>query len=384
MISKGNRSYGLEVYIKDDGTPEYALCALEKSGEEVVIVESRAGIVSSEVLKQIIKPDYPVTVLVTGKGVLAKNSGDLNNPSFQDLFPGINAGDFYFISANHQGFIARKRVLESIADSLLEMKISLVGVSFGHALIEQNLKLLGDQIQFGEINIRGYTVIVDSGRAPLSTGDIVIGGEKVSLQLLPAYCAALSCFTGTESEFTIDYTPVVSARKNFLLYRKTVKQAMVFAGIMLAIIAVASGLKVYFVTLMSGLNQDNYVLTTGDSRDSIITEIKDKKRFLLEEDWVSASKVSFYADRLAAGVLKGISFNALKVYPANGVNDSEPASFATGKIEIRGKSNSELILKNWTENLKKEAWVASAELSGYEWSSKSNTGDFTLLVNLKE
>lgn len=392
MIASGNKSYGIEILLLEEGNTRYLVCELEKVKDAIHInwlKETR----TADDIRSLIKKDFPVSVAINGKGALYKSIGDIKNPTIQQFFPGININDFYASVVPYRnttlGYIIRKRSVDELIEKLSATGINIIGVSFGTGVAIHAFNAIADSIPISKVSIHSSDFTIGEKENPATdldyTNEITIGDEKLPVNYALAYAAALSYYLDY-SDTSVNNEKVANNRAQFKTNTLITRYSLIFLSLILGAILLSTAANYYYSQQVNELSLTVPAYADNTMRDSLIAQINKKKKFLVDGDWLTSSRSSFYADRIAASIPQGMKLTGLNIYPKQNLlaEDEDALAFDGEHLTISGAARDELVLKNWIEGIKSNQWIKSISVSSYQWNSKSNEGEFEVKVKLKE
>lgn len=391
MLASGNKSYGIEVVLLNEGNVQYRICELEKAND-IIKINWLKEVSFTDDIKPLIKKDFPVSVAVSGKGMLFKSVSDIKNPTVQQFFPGINIADFYSTVVpyrnNTLGYLIRKRSLDDVVDKLFGIGLNVIAVSFGAGVAIAAFGAIEESIPVSKVSVHNAEFVFgskDSIDTSAIHDEIVIGDEKLSVSFILAYSAALAYYLGYEDN-AVANVRIAENNRQFKANTLITRYSLIFLSIVLGLILISTGANYYYSQQLNDLSLTVPSYANNEMRDSLIAQINSKKKFLVEGDWLASSQSSYYADRIAASIPQGVKLVALNVFPKANLlaeSDEDALSFNNDELRIKGIARDELVLKNWIENIRSYTWIKSISVNNYQWNSKTNEGEFEVKVGLK-
>ena len=388
MLATGNKAYGLEIQLHDDGGKDYHFCELEKI-KSTIHIQKITTSKDFDTIRPMLKSDFPLSVIVNGRGVISKSHEDFAASNAQQLFPGVNLQDFYFDTCAFQeenvGYLIRKKTIDDILIFLTQAKLPVIGLSFGLSLVTKVTALLASEIKQAKVQIHGRVIETGVGDKFTDTvvqNKVIIGEDEIPFTGFPSYCAAISYFLEVSAD--IDNADLKKKRHDFIADKKLSRYALAYLGIILLLLFLGTAVNLYYSSSYQELSSSTRAQTKSADRDSLIAQITRRKEFLVQDGWTGSSRASFYADRLASGVSQGIKLTSIQIAPEKRVKDDvDKVTFEDKLIRVTGISSNELSLKNWLEELKRADWLQHADVEKYEWDGKKQEGGFEVSIILK-
>ena len=133
-------------------------------------------------------------------------------------------------------------------------------------------------------------------------------------------------------------------------------------------------------TLRFSYNQNKELIK---KLDTLKSELKLKEQYFINSGFLDASKLSYYADRIAYTVPKEIVLTQLNINPLEGkIKNNKPISFQNRKILILGTVTQSIILNNWVKQLKDTDWIKNVKIIHYNQESVEIPAEFELQIDL--
>lgn len=392
MLASGNKSYGIEAVLLNDGNTLYRICELEKANDSIKINWVKEVTLTDDI-KPLIKKDFPVSIVASGKGILFKSITDIKNPTIQQFFPGINISDFYSTIVPYRntslGYLIRKRSLDEVIEKLFSLGLNIISVSFGTGVVVHAFNAIEESVSISKFTIHNTEFVFGTLENTLidseSVAEINIGDEKLPTAFILSYSAALSYYLGYEDS-SVANTKITENSRQFKTNTLITRYSLIFLSVVLGLILLSTGANYYYSQQLNDLSRTVPAYSNNEMRDSLIGQINSKKKFLVEGDWLTSSQSSYYADRIAASIPQGIKLVALNVFPKANIlaeSDEDVLNFNNDELVIKGISRDELVLKNWIENIRSNTWIKSISVNNYQWNSKTNEGEFEVKVGMK-
>ena len=392
MLASGNKSYGIEAILLNEGNILYRICELEKVND-VIKINWLKDVSLADDIKPLIKKDFPVTLVVSGKGMLFKSVGDIKNPTIQQFFPGINISDFYSAIVPYRntslGYLIRKKSVDEIVERIFNLGLNVISVTVGTGVAISTFNAIEDSILLSKVIIHNTEFIFGSdsntNEEASILNEISIGDEKLPVAYLLAYSAAISYYLGYEDN-SVTNSRITENSRQFKTNTLITRYSLIFLSLVLGVILISTGANYYYSQELNELSLTVPAYANNEMRDSLIAQINSKKRFLVEGDWLASSQSSFYADRIAASIPQGVKLIALNIFPKANLlseGDEDALNFNNDELVIKGMARDELVLKNWIENLRSNKWISSISVNNYQWNSKTNEGEFEVKIGLK-
>ncbi|MEZ5199168.1 MAG: PilN domain-containing protein [Bacteroidales bacterium] len=216
---------------------------------------------------------------------------------------------------------------------------------------------------------------------------ISLGEEKISNYGVLAFSAGLSTCLNNFRSHNHAITTITNINEEFKAFRL---MKIVGAGLLATFFLVL--LFNYFVfdyynsnynSLTSRLTEYQGFLTNYEIQKN---DLEAKKALLTETGLLEPTKISYYADRIAASLPKDINLKSFEINPkVSKKNDPKTIGFVKGKITIEGYASKGSIINNWMKTIEEYDWVEriSKITINSENESNNRVAGFTLDIEIK-
>lgn len=359
---------GLDVVIQSSGTITYSYCIVTNKKRSLNIVEYGCDMTDFSVLKEKVQLyDFPVALNVSGDMVLTKQVESLSlNPEPSVFLPGAVANDFFCTiwQADNKlfGALIRKEIVIKMQGSLED--VDVLSVTVGGLIFKHIAELTTSEIAGCYYFHLKNGLPEEIAYHPESSSNLVaIGGQDLESKCLLAYACAFAYLT--EENYSAEESMHLSGR--LIFKQRRIGKALIKYGLAtLFILLVANTLP--FFLLNSKVESLEIAIGTAayepENVDSINKELKTKKAFFENNNWLVNSRFSFYADRMAMLKPQGLNFTKLEIDPLLKIND-EVLEFNQNRIDIAGECNDVNDVNKWISQLKKEAWVKEVTIEDF-------------------
>jgi Tfp pilus assembly protein PilN len=403
-LFKSTSVNGLEVVIQSDGSYCFHLVVLKKIKNEIVIVSQHLSIPSIEGLIKLTDAKSPFVVAINGKGIIHKKTickpEDSSKNLLSRVLPNANESDFCFqkneIDETHCFIsVIRANVLDEILIALKNNGIaSICSCSLGPFVLTNSIYAINNTSAYFTIELNNFSIGVNDGRiAEINTTqglseqvDIKIGEDSINKDLVIAFSAALSYFTGLEKGI-LNSVLLSSLTQNFEQRQKFQNRAVVLLVATFTILLLNYVVFSYYWENNKELSKKIEMNNSSLAKVNILTEeLNNKTTFLEKNGLLENSLTSFYADRLASNLPVSIIFTGLDIHPlkkkqAN--DESKLLTFETKLIRISGNCKQSIDLNDWMQSLKKYSWIEKTELIHYKQDNANDKGEFLIELQIK-
>lgn len=389
---------GLEIYSHADGTRSYQLILLrkEKNKLQITLRKNWKGTLST--VKEFIPSSIPIVLSIAGKGILVKKLSDVpasDSEVLTRILPNAKPEEFYIQRLDYQkhSFIAllRREFLDSLLQELNALEYLITDVHCGAlqvaalgTFLKRETTWILPPYQFEYLNgeLKDYQSSVLN---ELTEGTVNIEGEQLLECEVSAFLAALNTFTG--SGITGLKANVIETGKKEVKARHQFKIAL-----WSVLIFFLTALMINFILFTSWSERNNELKQQTSVNASILKELEElekesneKKNFLTTTGWLSGSKQSFFADRIAASLPSAINLSELSLNPLDEKlsRTEKKKVFLYNLILIKGNCARATALNDWLESLKLIPEVQSVKLISYNYSDQDRKGKFELEISIK-
>lgn len=387
---------GISILLKPDGSIRISTCELKLQGQQLDIVRKISSLSSLQELKATLLQSLPIALNLSGKGILIKQTGKLNNISatnFSTLLPNANFEDFYVqhFSSGGQSFVSliRKAEADKWIQAVNDLGYACLSLSlnaFPVANIVSQLNEYGEEIVFdghrilrnGEGNWLSY-LTREEQKAPFS---VKIASEKVEEQIILPYAAAFNLLLSGRVPQIRAVVPELE-----LAVDKRKDLGKLKAGGIIALVTFFVLLLVNFA-LLSYYSAENQRMagkvsaTTQSSTDrhNLIAQIRQQEALLQGLGWERGISKSAMVDQIAQCLPEGITWQQVAINAPKLVLGQKEVAFESHTTQIKGYSAQLLPVNEWQARLKIKSWVKEVRLKEYNYNQELNTGQFTLIL----
>ena len=118
--------------------------------------------------------------------------------------------------------------------------------------------------------------------------------------------------------------------------------------------------------------------------DTLKNEFLIKEQYFVNSGFLDASRLSYFADRIANSLPKNIKLSGMDIIPLNTkIKDEKPIGFSMNSINIIGTVNQSIVLNNWVKKLKKFDWVRNVNIVEYNQEIAETPANFEIVIDLE-
>lgn len=385
----GRCMWGVEIQCSTDGQACYFLAELRQHKGRIQIVRTIETTDAERVLSLVGK--HPVSVCLTGKGVISRSCEIAESPDIQKLIPGLDPEKLEVRSYQNDRCqwvsVAKPEHIEQMLQPFGSAKLHVVKLELGGVYLLQHTHLfqhmpqhLGNHLfSWDETALLSYTTGALPSE-PTSREEERFYDEPVRFTL--AILCALECFGRTLPEL---FASEESRLKHFALYRVRKAGGVIsLAGLLLILL-------LNFLILQQ-------TRTSIAELQSEVEMLEGQQQAFEQQQQSALSDISLYKDlnghaahsyaelleNIAARVPAQVVLRACHVHPPTNQRKrrGEEEAFNKSRVTLSGHTQDLHDLNAFIESLTSLPWVAQAELEELEHDSKARTNLFTIRLEL--
>lgn len=389
------RMAGVEIRVTEQGVVGY-YCMTECLGNQINKV--RFGSTEEQEFKRSMLQNIPVTVTVTGKGVIFRKVPSLTNINSeklaQQVFPNAFGEDYYIqsITSNEEKswvLLARKNVIDEAISNIFKSNLLPTSLLLGpagalpvidHRIITFPCKLPGYKLS-GENSLIDDIIPIDLCEEDTDT---LVGDIKIPSNFKTSFSASLFPLTKMEG-FTSFETEKFNLSFSEYIQRKTFRRLIRFTVLFLSLLF---GLN-YFIKVTLSENQHTLEAQLKGSDkylkqvDSLKKKIKEQDLLFKETGWSSQSRISWYADQIASTIKGSLQLKKMTLNPLNPSLNQKKMKFIAKTILLNGTADRGSEVNNFAKELKSLPWIKEVKISSYENTRNSIKGEFIINLTIK-
>lgn len=356
----------------------YHLMKTKKKGNVLKVI-FKQEFADLENLETKIESDYPIILLIDGKGVLNKKI-DLNQESDLNWYKSIDLSMMHYtrFTENNVQFLSfcRKNIIEEKIDFFQKKKFQIIDFYVGSLTAVLLKKSINSNSILSNENIfefHGDTLIEVLKAENGTEKKYEIMGESLSQHQLSIYGAAVHFYIKQESVVCSESSLLNKDEVLFRdLFNKWGKRMLIVFFTLLLISYTATN---FFIGKNNELKESNLNSNFTDNQIEILVNQKDKKiKILNEMGYNSSNFISYYVYELINSVPGEIQLLNLSVFPLKEeVKENKKMAFITNSVLISGLTEDEYILNNWLISVKSMKWINKFEVVSIKKDKKNNT-----------
>ncbi len=396
---KGKCSVGATVTLVSEQEFNVDYVVLSQTKSIINVENSHNNINGLDSFFESIENKYPIFLNIIGKGLIHRffEDNEIKDLSEKDLlnkiFPNANVEDFVLQKKMvYKGVyisLIRKEALNNILDVFVAKKMYVLDVVLGPFAIENILDISNYEryqcknLSFNIKNtkLHNFEILQAESKESYNVGDLLIDDEN-----LLSFAIALSFYRN--SSFSNLPLKQLTFLNSEFLYKKLAN----YLGWFL-LIATFSVLLINYV-FYEHYNKKHSAISM-DYSSSIddfnrLKEMSEKLRlqesFVLDNNLQQISRFSYYADRLALLIPKGVSLTNMNINPLNSeLKKNKEVGINKNSVIVSGLVSKNSLLNNWIKEIEKEDWVNDVEIIKFSQRGKGLKAEFNLeiIVNNK-
>jgi hypothetical protein len=396
----------IELNILPDEISAFNYIAIkQKDNKQINVIDEKTSIDNIDRLKEIVNSKIPLCLVINGKGIISKkillSSDDTDETIIQKVLPNALPSDFYirlYRTEKNNAFVSliRKTTLDNVIGTFSKNKIFVVEVFWGPFVVSSIIPLLGQKKdEFCSENFKfttNGTVLTEyslKDNLPNKNEYFIVGSEKIEAASLISLSGLIYHFFENTGENTSGIPLIQETKKEYIYSQLFIK--ILWASL----IIVFAVLLINFI-LFDHFNKNQQKLSEKVSQfsnllinqDTLNKELQEKQSLLEKSGFLNTSKISFYADRIAATLTEGLTLSKLSIFPVEKIKNenSEESNFEfkSDYINISGTSAGSIYLNEWIKKIKIFEWVKEVTIKSYNQENNLKPAVFILEIQLKQ
>jgi Tfp pilus assembly protein PilN len=397
-----NRAFGVEISLLPNDKLIARVVILKLERNKVIKEKESQPLSTLGDLQNLIPAGSPVAVAVNGKGVLHKkiDRAAWSPNVLESILPNANPADFYQDSFAGETFysvhIIRRAVLDGIVDQLVRYKFRVLAVSLGSSAIQFVLPYINAVNQSEGILTNHHTIYIDTRKniidvetispttEEIASVEYNIGDQYVSAKGITAFASAMGLLAGAAFDPSAVQNATLATEKQEFRYFKYFKAASwALLSLVFAILMVNFLLFMHY----SGSNAEHaasLLLSQDEQKKTakLEAEVQAKEGFLDRYGWDRTSRISFYADRIAALVPDDALLTGLKINPiiTSLLGGDGLPRFQQDTIQISGTCEEPAELNRFANNLRNISDFREINIKSYLYKKETQNGLFSMEI----
>jgi len=351
-----------------------------------------------EAILSTIKTSTPLILLVNGYGILHRSLTSIslsNQEIIGQVLPNANAKDFILQKTENGSHLLVSIIRKNIIVEQIKLFKSLeqwpVAIAVGNFHIKHIIPFIenADRLEtdFQVLNFDINSSVIESFEKRKgtinSTISLSIGDDKLSDSFVSAYAGAFCFLTGMMDDFEI----TKEIKEEHLWVNIFNKGKLVAGGVVVSLLLLNTLFFYNFKDKKADLQRTVFIHQDQFSQlDSMRNSLSKQRSFLKNTRLNGYSKSSYYADQLGHSIPKGISLEALVIFPEKEqkkpIKKDKLVDYDFQKIKIKGKSDNSIRYNDWITNLKVLPWIAEVTHISYQ-ELQNEVGKFETEITIQ-
>jgi len=388
---------GAEVQLLGEGNYAIRVVQISQKGRRLDIEHKKEYALGLDAFRDI-KIHGPLSLTITGRGVLIKKTGRLETiteQSLRHLFPGFKSDEFYVqhYDSGNQSFVAfiRKEIADPVINTFRKLGIQVLIFSLGPFVVEQVLPLLnnyGDTLKFDghQVELDAEKNWVDYSYHAGSNSDfeIKLDIQPIQQQFLLAYAAAFQLILNERVEtISVDQEQLGAELTELLAKLKFKRNGTMVLFVFFFLLLINFLLFSYFNSANQELvGKAGQRSNQTSDRAKLEEDIKVKERQVALLGWNHGQNYAYLCDQIGQTVPASITLKELNINYGTAKDSmaERKENVETGSISIIGQSANVYVINDWIYMLKQKPWVKTVQLEQYGRDEQKATQVFRLLL----
>ncbi|WP_410221216.1 PilN domain-containing protein [Pedobacter sp.] len=394
MVDGFQTVLGVELYIQSDHTYSCRYCLLNRKGNEIRIQACKKAEGSLVNVIAALPKEYPVVLVLTGKGLLHKNIQLTDDAPltrlFQQAFPAIAPQQFYIQFFKQEAFgllsVVRKEGVDELLDKLKLAGLKVYSISLGavHTIhIWPQLNLYGNNLHYD-----GHVFELDEKRNLISykidpeiknSFPLKLGQEPIAEENIGAYAAAFQFLLHQKLQMVI--ADVASVNTSFIKEQFNIKlkqRALWFLMTLFGLLLISFASLTHFNQQNEKLLQQVGAQTASADQLALLkTNVGKNEQLLKELNWNGGYNYGWLLNEIGQSKPGQLTLNEIHI---NDFKTETEKQDKTPQIKITGVTNNLTAVNNWIFLLKEKKWVKTAKLTSYQEDPEKEQYLFNFLI----
>jgi hypothetical protein len=394
------KAYGLEISFLggDEMTIQAVVLRLEK--RRIVKEKEVHGLSSFRELSGVIPAGSPVAITINGKGTLFKTLPveTISAAVFEAVLPNGNPGEFYVQVGRYQNTLAvqiiRKAVVQNVMEELSQAGYKTLRVAVGMSDLQFLLPYFNFDGKSEEIRTNHFLVRTNAQKAitgiepaPFPAREVRpsteynIGDQYVYGGGVIAFGSAVGLLAGGASEITEERIEAEREEYRYTRYFKAAFRG--FIGALFLVLSINFVLFSHYARINSEQQMMAMVsLSTAKQEAERESAVQAKVKWMNLNGWDQPSRMSLYADRIAALVPDDAALTTMRINPitSNFMGSDGVLKFQRDTIEITGTCGDPVGLNRFVNNLRNIRYFRDISIRSYSYKKEIGEGSFSMEI----
>lgn len=390
----GKQTFGVSLRLQSGEDWEVDLVEIHQSRKELKLIDKGESVRCTEDLWEKLPAHGKISLNLSGTGILIK---EVNTEQLEDgieaILPNVKQEEFVVQNLslkNGRSLLAmmRRDALASILSEFSKRNIWVIDLYLGPVSLQPIKSLFAEhtnRIQFSGMELQlesgDFTSFKRSEESD-STYYTLAGESLMSKQILP-FAAAVASVVGVHSE---NHSPEIANLSQEYFARQVLRKGA-FTGLIILFLAVLINFFA-FDSLRKKQSRLSSQVETGRNLlvklDELRSNFSQKEEFLKKSGLNTNSRLSFYADRLAADLPERVRLTTMEMNPLmKKIREGKEIYLGNGTILVKGETQYPLELNRWIQTLKSEEWVAELKKQEYFLKQKNKPAEFVIEISVQ-
>jgi hypothetical protein len=349
------------------------LVVLRRKNNKIDIVLCKQGLTDFQETLNLITEKRPVYLILNLRNILHKNIEGIvsssNESLIQEVFPNTHVADFYSqkeeIETGCIISITRCDILNNVLNDFTSHDMPIIGVTLGVFDLKYIQSILPIQeIIHTQNHILSFNNQRQINHFSKNTEGVYtetkIGDEILDSRLLPAYAAAFKALLQIPSNIQ---SPILEDIKSEYRQKRIYQKLSVYAlGFIFFVLLSSTFLNYYYKDKINALSIQLVGQNTDfTALDSLKKQIVQQQSFMQQTNINRGSRISFFADRIAATIPVGLELTELNVFPILGnrkdYRETHLVKYDKETIIVKGVCDNSNTYNEWLKKIKLLDWV---------------------------
>ena len=394
---KANVIAGVEVIISSSNSYSFSFMLLRRQKDNIKIELREEEINDFDELKKKLSTSIPIIISIDGKGILHKfvkiEKKEENTSIINQVLPNSSILDFYIQKVNTSenekiiASIARKGLIDDLLEMFSKNKFHVIDLYLGPFIVN----IINSIVAVETIKTKLFLLqfennqIVNFEKTDSQNENYLIGTETINSNEIVSFSSSMSYFALNDNITSIIHPEIIKAKDEAVFKRFFTIFGWGFLIFFFSLLFINY---LFFNSYSSKFNDLSAQIDQNKNYISLLDTLKKQYQFQQQlfsnNGYLSNTRFSFFADRLALLLPANISLTTMQINPLlNKPKNNEEVSFQRNRILIRGIANNSFYLNEWINKLKIEKWISEVKILDYKYEKTENNGEFAIEIKIE-
>jgi hypothetical protein len=394
-----NRVAGINIHFGSGEDLTIDACLLAATGDNLVFEQKLSGLRSIIELAKKLPAKLPVSLNLTGRGILTKQLekvSTIDRQNFSLILPNADPEDFYIqhFARGEQSFISliRRTEADKWLDALRLSGLFPLLASLGPFVVEQIVPQLNN---YGEaLSFNGHVVERDDQHiwtkyqyqsGAVSAFPFKADNESLQEEMLLPYAAGFQLILADRITPVAAEVPVLTSRLASRLGSNRLRVHFAMLVTVIFVLLLANYLALSYMrdsntALLARVSTSN---TSAADITSLNDQVQNKELLLKDLGWDGNLNRGAYVSQLAQVMPQEITLMEVSIDPVNitASRNNKKMSFMKRQIRIQGSCPNILSVNEWMARMKTYKWVKQVQMENYGFDNELGTGSFVIVID---